>query len=80
MRGGFWSPLSGLAEAMHNYQWEGESLAACRGEDDDYEVCATAQSVKYYKPSVAEKQPLSLYLSQTHSSMRHCGIRSSFFA
>lgn len=53
MRGGFWLPWSGLAEAMHNYQWEGGCLAARRGEDDDYEVCATAQTIKYYKPSVA---------------------------
>ena len=56
MRGGFWLPWSGLAEAeaMHNYQWEGGSLAACWGEDDDdYEVCANPQPVKYYKPSVA---------------------------
>lgn len=41
MRGGFWSPWSGLAEAMHNYQWEGGSLAASWGEDDDYEVRTT---------------------------------------
>ena len=35
MRGGFWLLWSGLAEAMHSYQWEGGSLAACRGEDDN---------------------------------------------
>jgi hypothetical protein len=51
IRGVFWLPWSGLAEAMHDYQWGGGCLG--RGEDDDYEVCTTAQTVKYYKPSVA---------------------------
>jgi len=72
MRLGFWwLHWSGLAEAMHKYQWEGGSLgwATSRGVDDDYEVCATAQWVKYYKPSVA-RNGHCFSISLKHTSIR----------